>query len=602
LPSRPRLVLIGFVACLLMLAFAAQLAAAAERYASPTPDATPGAGCPQEDPCDLETAVEDAATDDEVILLPSASDYVVPNNDQFVIPGGVEVHGQDGQPRPSVVGNGFFAPLTGVGSNVTIRHLRIQNTGPALELQQGLLVRDVIARSTSDGFFACVWFGSGTITDSVCWASGTNSVGAGAAQNATPITATLRNVTAISSSVGLSFTVSNSSGPSTADAKNVIASGATDVWASADGATSSMTVTLSHSNYDTTFAHGSNGATASVTDPATNNNQMQLPLFVDAGNGDFHQAATSPTIDAGTTDPANGPVDIDGDSRLHGSAPDIGADEFNTQPVAVDDSPSLPEDSATTSLGVLANDTDGEGDAITVESKTDPSHGTATISSGGTGIEYQPNPNYCGSDSLTYAINGGDTATVNISVTCVDDAPVAVADSATVAQDSGSTAIGVLGNDTDIDAGPKAVASATAPPHGTAAVDAGGSGVSYQPAAGYCGPDSFSYTLNGGSSATVSVTVTCAPPPVDDLAPGTSFLKKPPKVTRKRRAKFRFASTEAGSTFLCKLDRKPFRPCRSPATFTVRPGKHRLRVKAIDIAGNVDATPASYRWKVLPPP
>jgi hypothetical protein len=86
------------------------------------------------------------------------------------------------------------------------------------------------------------------------------------------------------------------------------------------------------------------------------------------------------------------------------------------------------------------------------------------------------------------------------------------------------------------------------------------------------------------------------------LAPGTSLRKKPPKVTRKRKAKFRFASTESGSTFLCKLDRKPYRPCRSPATFTVRPGRHRFRVKAVDAAGNVDATPASFRWKVLPLP
>jgi hypothetical protein len=73
-------------------------------------------------------------------------------------------------------------------------------------------------------------------------------------------------------------------------------------------------------------------------------------------------------------------------------------------------------------------------------------------------------------------------------------------------------------------------------------------------------------------------------------------------VTRNLKAKFRFASNEPGSSFLCKLDRKRFRACSSPVTFTVRPGRHVLRVKAVDPAGNADATPAVYRWRVKSPP
>ena len=64
------------------------------------------------------------------------------------------------------------------------------------------------------------------------------------------------------------------------------------------------------------------------------------------------------------------------------------------------------------------------------------------ITGGGSGLTYAPNANYCNSppgttpDTFTYTLNGGDTATVSVTVTCSDDAPVAVNDSATVAEDS----------------------------------------------------------------------------------------------------------------------------------------------------------------------
>ena len=71
-----------------------------------------------------------------------------------------------------------------------------------------------------------------------------------------------------------------------------------------------------------------------------------------------------------------------------------------------------------------------------------------------TGLTYQPDANYCNSppgtapDTFTYTLNGGSTATVSVTVTCGDDAPTAVNDSATVAEDSAAGAIDVLANDT----------------------------------------------------------------------------------------------------------------------------------------------------------
>jgi hypothetical protein len=189
-------------------------------------------------------------------------------------------------------------------------------------------------------------------------------------------------------------------------------------------------------------------------------------------------------------------------------------------PVANADSATVGEDSGANPVDVLADDTDADGDPIVVQSVTQPGHGSSAVTGGGSGASYAPAADYCGPDSFTYTVNGGASATVSITVTCMDDPPVAVADTAAVGEDSGTTALDVLSNDTDVDAGPMVVQSVTAPAHGTAAVTAGGIGASYTPAADYCGADSFSYKLNGGSSATVSVTVTCVDdPPValDDV-------------------------------------------------------------------------------------
>ncbi|MGO4257189.1 Ig-like domain-containing protein [Marmoricola sp. RAF53] len=84
---------------------------------------------------------------------------------------------------------------------------------------------------------------------------------------------------------------------------------------------------------------------------------------------------------------------------------------------------------------------------------------------------------------------------------------------------------------------------------------------------------------------------------VDTVAPGTRWVKKPAKTVSTRRVTFRFASSEAGSTYVCKLDRGAWRACATPRTFAVKKGTHVFSVRAKDAAGNVDATPATYRFK-----
>ena len=69
----------------------------------------------------------------------------------------------------------------------------------------------------------------------------------------------------------------------------------------------------------------------------------------------------------------------------------------------------------------------------------------------------------------------------------------------------------------------------------------------------------------------------------------------------RRRVAFSFAADEPGARFRCKLDRKPFPPCRSPRAYTVGLGPHALRVFAIDAAGNRDPTPARFSFRVRRP-
>lgn len=96
------------------------------------------------------------------------------------------------------------------------------------------------------------------------------------------------------------------------------------------------------------------------------------------------------------------------------------------------------------------------------------------------------------------------------------------------------------------------------------------------------------------------------PPPRparDRTPPQTRITARPPSLVTahraRRRVALRFAATEAGVSFRCKLDRLPYRPCASPRAFWLRPGRHAIRVVAADPAGNADRTPALVRVRVL---
>ena len=98
----------------------------------------------------------------------------------------------------------------------------------------------------------------------------------------------------------------------------------------------------------------------------------------------------------------------------------------------------------------------------------------------------------------------------------------------------------------------------------------------------------------------------CSAAPVtyveDSLAPHTRITLGPGVKTQRRTAVFRFldATGDLGTTFLCKLDRGKWKACRTPRRFgKLRYGRHVVRVKAIDAAGNREQAGAKRRFKVI---
>ncbi len=95
------------------------------------------------------------------------------------------------------------------------------------------------------------------------------------------------------------------------------------------------------------------------------------------------------------------------------------------------------------------------------------------------------------------------------------------------------------------------------------------------------------------------ITESC-PPPADTDPPETEITKRAPNKLDKSKVKFRFTADEPGSTFECKIDKKPYRPCTSPRKVKrLDEGKHRFKVIATDAAGNSDPTAAKDKFKVV---
>lgn len=209
------------------------------------------------------------------------------------------------------------------------------------------------------------------------------------------------------------------------------------------------------------------------------------------------------------------------------SAPATVTIHVNAPPVAVNDAYTTAEDTTLTvpARGILINDTDidaGAVLAVVLPVVTQPAHGTVTVSADGSFV-YVPALNYNGTDTFTYRVvddHGAVSAipaTVTITITPVNDPPVAVNDSYTTPQATplviSNVAQGVIQrNDTDVD-NPVSTLVAnvlTLPSRGTLSFTTNGT-FTYTPQAPFSGTDTFTYFVvdpQGGTSNTATVTIT----------------------------------------------------------------------------------------------
>jgi VCBS repeat-containing protein len=195
---------------------------------------------------------------------------------------------------------------------------------------------------------------------------------------------------------------------------------------------------------------------------------------------------------------------------------------LNQAPAANDDNLTVLRNSSAVLIDVLNNDSDGEGDTLTIVDVMQPINGT--VINNGSSITYTPNVGFIGSDTFEYVIDDGqgDQAMAQVTITVENIAPTANND-AVLATGSQPLIIDVLNNDSDADGSIITVESVTQGQNGSVIINADGT-VTYQANMGFVGTDSFVYTIidadGASSSAIVAVTVESdnqAPVAVNDL-------------------------------------------------------------------------------------
>jgi hypothetical protein len=195
-----------------------------------------------------------------------------------------------------------------------------------------------------------------------------------------------------------------------------------------------------------------------------------------------------------------------------------GYEAKNRDPVATDDTATTDENSPV-DVTVLTNDTDADGDSLSVAS-LDTTGTAGSVSTDGTKVTYDPNGQFAslgagqsGTDTFTYTAGDGHGGTaianVTVTVTGVDSTPTAPNTSASPLED---TQTPVTLNGSDPEGATVTFDIVTAPSHGNLDCSTGcSSTVNYTPTADYHGPDTFTYTASDGgltsSAATASISV-----------------------------------------------------------------------------------------------
>ncbi|MGL1154135.1 tandem-95 repeat protein [Vibrio parahaemolyticus] len=241
-------------------------------------------------------------------------------------------------------------------------------------------------------------------------------------------------------------------------------------------------------------------------------------LIIDKGNGTLVDNGDgtwtfTPQIDDDTEVSFTFDIIDDEDLVVSGSA-NLDILPINDAPNAENDVITTEEDTAVT-IDVLVNDSDVEGDALSIQSASVPSEqGSVDIVDGK--LVFTPAENFNGEATITYIVTDGDLtdeAKVTVTVTPVNDSPVAVDDTTSIQEDTAVT-IDVLTNDTDVDGDKLSIESASVPKEqGTVEVVDGK--LVFTPAENFNGDAEITYTVTDGEltdEAKVTVTVN----PVND--------------------------------------------------------------------------------------
>jgi hypothetical protein len=280
------------------------------------------------------------------------------------------------------------------------------------------------------------------------------------------------------------------------------------------------------SHYDFDIVSGTVGVTADASD---DNGVTQVEFFVDGttvsesigvdtDNTDAHYGVTwdSTAVTDDLYIITATATDTTGQTASYSIFVFV-SNAVNNSPVANDDADTTQEGTPVI-IDVLANDSDVDGDPLTVTAVTEPANGTASINPDNT-VTYTPDGGFTGDDTFTYTVEddsgGTDSAQVNVTVTPTNDPPDALDDSDTTDEDTLVT-IDVLSNDSDPDIGDTlTVTAVTQPADGTATINPDNT-VNYTPDLNFNGGDTFTYTISDGKGGTDTANVSVTVVPVND--------------------------------------------------------------------------------------
>jgi len=250
---------------------------------------------------------------------------------------------------------------------------------------------------------------------------------------------------------------------------------------------------------------------------------LPLQAFLVSGPGDGSLTLNADGSFAYTPNPNFNGIDsftYSVSNCLYVSAPatvTITVNPINDPPVGVDDAYLTDEDTAlnVAAPGILVNDSDIDGDALSAVLSVGPTDGLLALNSDGS-FTYTPNADFHGDDSFTYWANdtqlNSNLVSVLITVNSVNDAPVAGDDAYSTNEDTGLgvAAPGVLANDADVEGDALNALLVVGPSDGLFTLNLDGSFL-YTPNPNFNGIDSFSYVANDGlldsNIATVLITV-----------------------------------------------------------------------------------------------